>query len=202
MVVREPPTRVDRLSKEACVDHRSVDGTKEFIQTSGVRLASPSLQDGGRSSPLSSGFEFNPIRDEDVHAARGHGIAVQRRTGSVSTVAQLADAPRATRSRSEDKRGEWDPLQAADARDAHRQGVALSSRSSRAGRRMATFSLTPKTNGTCARHDADRRKVAGRMTTARCAVRFNREIQWGCRYLRQQRGVVFDPIRTPLGFQP
>jgi myo-inositol-1(or 4)-monophosphatase len=129
----------ERLTKRRVWIVDPLDGTKEFIQHIPELCVCIALVEAGR--PI-VGVEYNPIRDELFSAARGHGLRLNGAPVSVSSVAALADA-RVLASRSEDKRGEWDPFK--PLMNVILTGsVAYKLALIAAGRADATFSLTPK----------------------------------------------------------
>jgi myo-inositol-1(or 4)-monophosphatase len=116
-----------------------LDGTKEFIQHIPEFCVCVALVEDGR--PIVSA-QYNPATDRMYLAARGAGTTVNGAPAHVSRTAVVADAV-VLASRSEDKRGEWDPFK-------HRMHVELTGSVAyklaelAAGHGDATFTLTPK----------------------------------------------------------
>jgi myo-inositol-1(or 4)-monophosphatase len=116
-----------------------LDGTKEFVQHIPELCVCIALVEDG--VPV-VGVSYNPITDECFAAASGRGLTVNGVRAQTSTTARVADA-RILASRSEDKRGEWDPYKSR----MHVEltgSVAFKLALIAAGRGDGTFSLTPK----------------------------------------------------------
>ena len=128
-----------RLTKPRVWIVDPLDGTKEFIQHIPELCVCIALVTDG--VPV-LGISFNPIRDEMFAAAQGLGLRLNGEVAHVSAVAELA-AARVLASRSEDKRGEWDPYKA-HVHVVLTGSVAYKLALIAAGRADATFSLTPK----------------------------------------------------------
>jgi len=116
-----------------------LDGTKEFINHIPELCVCIALVEDG--APV-LGVEFNPIREEMFTAASGSGLRLNGEPARVSAVGELAAAC-VLASRSEDKRGEWDPFRPL-MRVVLTGSVAYKLALVAAGRGDATFSLTPK----------------------------------------------------------
>src|SRR5581483_459340 len=116
-----------------------LDGTKEFIQHIPEFCVCIALVEAER--PIVA-VEYNPAADRLYVAVRGEGTTVNGATAHVSRTARVSDA-RVLASRSEDKRGEWDPFK-------HRVhvdltvSVAFKLAELATGMGDATFTLTPK----------------------------------------------------------
>ena len=183
----------ERLTKKRAWIIDPLDGTKEFIQHIPELCVCIALVEDGR--PI-VGVEYNPIRDEMFTAARGHGLRLNGALASVSKVARLADA-QVLASRSEDKRGEWDPYKAL-MKVTLTGSVAYKLALIAAGRADATFSLTPKNEWDVCAGTMLIEEGGGRMTDCKGApLRFNREnpLLPG---IIASNAALFDPIRTLL----
>lgn len=183
----------ERLSKRRAWIIDPLDGTKEFIQHIPELCVCIALVEDGR--PI-VGVEYNPIRDEMFTAARGHGLRLNGAPAWVSTVATLADA-RVLASRSEDKRGEWDPYKPL-MRVTLTGSVAYKLALIAAGRADATFSLTPKNEWDVCAGTMLIEEGGGRMTdSSGNPLRFNRAdpLLPG---IIASNAALFDPIRTLL----
>jgi myo-inositol-1(or 4)-monophosphatase len=129
----------ERLGRERVWIVDPLDGTKEFIQHIPELCVCIALVE--RGAPI-VGVSYNPITDDMVSAARGGGTHHNGKSTRVSDVGNLRDA-RVLASRSEDKRGEWDPFKP-------KMNVVLTGSVAyklaliASGRGDATFSLTPK----------------------------------------------------------
>jgi myo-inositol-1(or 4)-monophosphatase len=116
-----------------------LDGTKEFIQHIPEFCVCIALVEDGR--PVVAA-EYNPAADRLYVAVRGAGTTVNGQTARVSATVRVADAV-VLASRSEDKRGEWDPFK----NRVHVQltgSVAFKLAELATGAGDATFTLTPK----------------------------------------------------------
>jgi myo-inositol-1(or 4)-monophosphatase len=116
-----------------------LDGTKEFIDHIPEFCVCIALVEDGAAV---LGVEFNPVTDELFAAARGHGLRVNGVAAHTSATGDVAQA-RVLASRSEDKRGEWDPFKP-HMRVELTGSVAFKLALIAAGRADGTFSLTPK----------------------------------------------------------
>ena len=97
-----------RLSRDRVWVVDPLDGTKEFIEGVGHFVVSIGLVEGGR--PI-VGVLYNPITKETFAAASGLGATLNGEPITVSTLTQL-DRAEVLNSRSEDRRGLWEPFQA------------------------------------------------------------------------------------------
>ena len=116
-----------------------LDGTKEFIQHIPEFCVCIALVEDGR--PV-VGVEYNPAADRLYAAVRGSGTTVNDAPARVSTTSRVPDAV-VLASRSEDKRGEWDPFKSR----VHVKltgSVAWKLAELATGAGDATFTLTPK----------------------------------------------------------
>jgi myo-inositol-1(or 4)-monophosphatase len=116
-----------------------LDGTKEFVQHIPELCVCVALVEDG--APV-VGVSFNPVTDELFAAASGGGLTVNGAAAHTSATAELSQA-RILASRSEDKRGEWDPFKPR-MRVELTGSVAFKLALIAAGRGDGTFSLTPK----------------------------------------------------------
>jgi len=148
-----------------------LDGTKEFVQHIPELCVCVALVEEG--VPV-VGVSFNPITGERFVAASGHGLALNGAPAHTSTTARLADA-RILASRSEDKRGEWDPFKTR-MRVELTGSVAFKLALIAAGRGDGTFSLTPKHEWDICSGAALIEAGGGRITDCHGRpLRFNRE---------------------------
>lgn len=183
----------DRLAKPRVWIVDPLDGTKEFIQHIPELCVCIALVEDGR--PI-VGVEYNPIRDEMFTAARGHGLRLNGAPASVSRVGTLADAT-VLASRSEDKRGEWDPYKPL-MRVTLTGSVAYKLALIAAGRADATFSLTPKNEWDVCAGTVLIEEGGGRMTdSSGQPLRFNRE-KTLLPGIIACNAALFEPIRTLL----
>jgi myo-inositol-1(or 4)-monophosphatase len=181
----------ERLGKKRAWIIDPLDGTKEFIQHIPELCVCIALVEDGR--PI-VGVEFNPIRDEMFTAARGHGLRLNGAPASVSKTARLADA-KVLASRSEDKRGEWDPYKSL-MQVTLTGSVAYKLALIASGRADATFSLTPKNEWDVCAGTMLIEEGGGRMTdSSGQPLRFNREnpLLPG---IIASNAALFEPIRT------
>jgi myo-inositol-1(or 4)-monophosphatase len=116
-----------------------LDGTKEFIQHIPEFCVCVALVEAGR--PI-VGVEYNPAADRLYAAVRGEGTTVNGVRARVSRTAHVPDAV-VLASRSEDKRGEWDPFKGR-VRVQLTGSVAFKLAELASGAGDATFTLTPK----------------------------------------------------------
>jgi myo-inositol-1(or 4)-monophosphatase len=129
----------DRLARPRVWIVDPLDGTKEFVQRIPEFCVCVALVEAGE--PI-VGVSYNPIAEELFAAERGGGLALNGARAHVSSEASLTRA-RVLASRSEDKRGEWDPYKR-HLRVELTGSVAYKLALIGAGRGDATFSLTPK----------------------------------------------------------
>ena len=129
----------ERLTRRRVWIVDPLDGTKEFVQHIPELCVCIALVEEGQAVV---GVSFNPIRDELFAAARGAGLTLNGTPARTTATAELRDA-RMLASRSEDKRGEWDPFKAL-MRVELTGSVAYKLALIAAGRADGTFSLTPK----------------------------------------------------------
>lgn len=129
----------ERLARRRVWIIDPLDGTKEFTQHIPEFCICIALVDDGE--PV-VGVSYNPVTDELFAAARGLGLRVNGRPARCTTTSDVA-AARVLASRSEDKRGEWDPYKSL-MRVELTGSVALKLALIAAGRADGTFSLTPK----------------------------------------------------------
>ena len=116
-----------------------LDGTKEFIQHIPEFCVCVALVEERR--PVVA-VEYNPAADKLYVAVRGQGTTVNGAPGHVSATRRVPDAV-VMASRSEDKRGEWEPFK--DRVHVQLTGsVAFKLAELAAGIGDATFTLTPK----------------------------------------------------------
>jgi myo-inositol-1(or 4)-monophosphatase len=135
----ETADSTDRLAKRRVWVVDPLDGTKEFIQHIPEFCVCVALVENG--SPLVAA-EYNPAADRLYSAVRGGGATVNGARARVSTTALVPDAV-VLASRSEDKRGEWDPFKSR----CHVQltgSVAFKLAELSTGAGDSTFTLTPK----------------------------------------------------------
>jgi myo-inositol-1(or 4)-monophosphatase len=146
-----------------------LDGTKEFIQQIPEFCVCIALVDDGR--PV-VGVEYNPAADRLYVAVRGAGTTVNGTPARVSTTANVADAV-VLASRSEDKRGEWDPFKSRmHVRLTGSVAFKLAELSTGAG--DATFTLTPKNEWDICAGTLLVEEAGGRVTDlAGAPLRFN-----------------------------
>jgi myo-inositol-1(or 4)-monophosphatase len=116
-----------------------LDGTKEFIQHIPEFCVCIALVEAGR--PIVA-VQYNPAADRLYEAVRGGGTRVNGAAARVSATAKVADAV-VLASRSEDKRGEWDPFKGR-MRVTLTGSVAFKLAELATGAGDATFTLTPK----------------------------------------------------------
>ena len=128
-----------RLAKSRVWIVDPLDGTREFTLKVPEFCVCVALVENGR--PV-VGVEYNPATDRLYSAARGAGTTVDGAPTRVSTTEHVALA-QVLASRSEDKRGEWDPFK----QYCHvvlTGSVAYKLAEIAAGNGDATFTLTPK----------------------------------------------------------
>ena len=129
----------ERLTKKRVWIVDPLDGTREFTLRVPEFCVCVALVEDGR--PV-VGVEFNPATDQLYSAARGAGTTLNGSPVRVSPIAQVSLA-KVLASRSEDKRGEWDPFK----QYCHvilTGSVAFKLAEIAAGNGDATFTLTPK----------------------------------------------------------
>lgn len=129
----------DRLDRRRVWIVDPLDGTKEFTQHIPEFCICIALVDDG--VPV-VGVSYNPATDELFEGAPGLGLRVNGAAAHCTAHADVATA-RVLASRSEDKRGEWDPYKAL-MRVELTGSVAFKLALIAAGRADGTFSLTPK----------------------------------------------------------
>jgi myo-inositol-1(or 4)-monophosphatase len=135
----ETADSAERLQHERVWIVDPLDGTKEFIQHIPEFCVCIALVEHGR--PVVA-VEFNPASQRLYAAVRGGGTTVNDAPARVSTTARVPDAV-VLASRSEDKRGEWDPFK--DRVHVRLTGsVAYKLAELATGNGDATFTLTPK----------------------------------------------------------
>jgi myo-inositol-1(or 4)-monophosphatase len=135
----ETADSTDRLSKRRVWVVDPLDGTKEFIQHIPEFCVCIALVEDGR--PV-VGVQYNPAAEQLYVAVRGEGTTCNDVRARVSTTRNVPDAV-VLASRSEDKRGEWDPFKSR----VHVKltgSVAFKLAELAAGRGDSTFTLTPK----------------------------------------------------------
>jgi myo-inositol-1(or 4)-monophosphatase len=135
----ETADSAERLQHERVWIVDPLDGTKEFIQHIPEFCVCIALVERGRAVVA---VEYNPASQRLYAAVRGGGTTVNDAAARVSTTARVADAV-VLASRSEDKRGEWDPFKGR----CHVQltgSVAYKLAELATGNGDATFTLTPK----------------------------------------------------------
>jgi myo-inositol-1(or 4)-monophosphatase len=135
----ETADSTDRLGKRRVWVVDPLDGTKEFVAHIPEFCVCVALVEDGR--PI-VGVSYNPVADRLYVAVRGKGTTVNERPTRVSTTASVQDAV-VLASRSEDKRGEWDPFK----NRVHvtlTGSVAFKLAELATGNGDATFTLTPK----------------------------------------------------------
>jgi myo-inositol-1(or 4)-monophosphatase len=129
----------DRLRRERVWIVDPLDGTREFTLRVPEFCVCVALVENGK--PV-VGVEYNPATDRLYSAARGAGTTLNGTPARVSTTEHVALA-QVLASRSEDKRGEWDPFK----QYCHvvlTGSVAYKLAELSAGNGDATFTLTPK----------------------------------------------------------
>jgi len=129
----------ERLAKRRVWIVDPLDGTREFTLKVPEFCVCVALVEDGR--PV-VGVEYNPATDQLYSAARGAGTTCNGTRVRVSTIEHVALA-QVLASRSEDKRGEWDPFK----QYCHvvlTGSVAYKLAEIASGNGDATFTLTPK----------------------------------------------------------
>jgi len=129
----------ERLSRRRVWIVDPLDGTKEFTQHIPEFCICIALVDDG--VPV-VGVSYNPVTDELFAGADGHGLRINGAPAHCTDTADVQQA-RVLASRSEDKRGAWDPYKAL-MRVELTGSVAFKLALIAAGRADGTFSLTPK----------------------------------------------------------
>jgi myo-inositol-1(or 4)-monophosphatase len=129
----------ERLARRRVWIIDPLDGTKEFTQHIAEFCICIALVHDGE--PV-VGVSYNPVTDELFAAARGLGLRVNGVPAHCTETADVS-AARVLASRSEDKRGEWDPYKPL-MRVELTGSVAFKLALIAAGRADGTFSLTPK----------------------------------------------------------
>ena len=129
----------DRLAKQRVWIVDPLDGTREFTLRVPEFCVCVALVENGRAVV---GVEYNPATDRLYSAALGAGTTLDGAPARVSTTEHVALA-QVLASRSEDKRGEWDPFK----QYCHvvlTGSVAYKLAELSVGNGDATFTLTPK----------------------------------------------------------
>ena len=129
----------ERLTRRRVWIVDPLDGTKEFVQHIPELCVCVALVEHG--APV-VGVSFNPITNELFAAARGAGLTLNGAPAHTSATADVRQA-RILASRSEDRRGEWEPFKPL-MRVELTGSVAYKLALIAAGRGDGTFSLTPK----------------------------------------------------------
>jgi len=129
----------ERLARRRVWIVDPLDGTKEFTQHIPEFCVCIALVNDG--APV-VGVNYNPVTDELFAGAEGHGLQVNGAPARCTDTADVAQA-RVLASRSEDKRGEWDPYKSLMKVELT-GSVAFKLGLIAAGRADGTFSLTPK----------------------------------------------------------
>jgi myo-inositol-1(or 4)-monophosphatase len=135
----ETADSTERLGRRRVWIVDPLDGTKEFIERIPEFCVCIALVEAGRPVVAVS---YNPAADRLYLAARGEGTTVNGAPAHVSRTARVADAV-VLASRSEDKRGEWDPFKGR-MRVQLTGSVAFKLAELATGAGDATFTLTPK----------------------------------------------------------
>ena len=135
----ETADSTDRLGRRRAWVVDPLDGTKEFIQHIPEFCVCIALVEQGR--PIVA-VEYNPAADKLYVAVKGAGTTVNGAPGRVSATSRVPEA-RVMASRSEDKRGEWDPFKSR-CQVVLTGSVAFKLAELAAGNGDATFTLTPK----------------------------------------------------------
>jgi myo-inositol-1(or 4)-monophosphatase len=135
----ETADSTDRLASRRVWIVDPLDGTKEFTQHIPEFCVCIALVEAGR--PIVA-VELNPAADRLYCAARGQGTMVNGERARVSTQRAVAQAE-VLASRSEDKRGEWEPFKPL-CKVVLTGSVAFKLAELSTGHGDATFTLTPK----------------------------------------------------------
>jgi myo-inositol-1(or 4)-monophosphatase len=135
----ETADSTDRLAKDRVWVVDPLDGTKEFTQHIPEFCICIALVERGR--PIVA-VSYNPAAERLYCAVRGQGTTCNDGPVRVSTGSVLREA-RVLASRSEDKRGEWDPFKDR-VRVVLTGSVAFKLAELSRGEGEATFTLTPK----------------------------------------------------------
>jgi myo-inositol-1(or 4)-monophosphatase len=183
----------ERLSRRRVWIVDPLDGTKEFTQHIPEFCICIALVDDGE--PV-VGVSYNPVTDELFAAGRGLGVSVNGAAAHCTSTADVADA-RVLASRSEDKRGEWDPYKSL-MRVELTGSVAFKLALIAGGRADGTFSLTPKHEWDVCAGAALILEGGGRMTDCHgVPLRFNNEkpLLPG---IIATNAPLFDPIRAVI----
>jgi myo-inositol-1(or 4)-monophosphatase len=170
-----------------------LDGTKEFTQHIPEFCICIALV-ADREPVL--GVSYNPVTDELFAAARGRGLTVNGVAAHCTSNGDVASA-RVLASRSEDKRGEWDPYKPL-MRVELTGSVAFKLALIAAGRADGTFSLTPKHEWDICAGAALILEGGGRITDCDGApLRFNSEkpLLPG---IIATNAALFDPMRAVI----
>ena len=129
----------DRLQRRRVWIVDPLDGTREFTLRVPEFCVCVALVEDGK--PVVA-VEYNPATDQMFAAARGAGTTLNGAPARVSTQARVADAV-VLASRSEDKRGEWDPFKGR-CKVVLTGSVAFKLAELSRGAGDSTFTLTPK----------------------------------------------------------
>jgi myo-inositol-1(or 4)-monophosphatase len=129
----------ERLGKRRAWIVDPLDGTKEFTQHIPEFCVCIALVEEG--TPIVA-VEYNPAADRLYCAVKGQGTTVNGERARVSTQRDVAQAE-VMASRSEDKRGEWDPFKPL-CKVVLTGSVAFKLAELATGNGDATFTLTPK----------------------------------------------------------
>ncbi|MGH7788707.1 MAG: 3'(2'),5'-bisphosphate nucleotidase CysQ [Candidatus Binatia bacterium] len=183
-----------RLSRRRCWIVDPLDGTKEFTQHIPELAVCIALVDDGA---VVLGVEFNPITDELFAGGRGHALTLNGAPARTSDVDVVAEA-RILASRSEDKRGEWDPfksLMKVELTGSVAYKLALIA----AGRGDGTFSLTPKHEWDICAGAALIEAGGGRITDCHgVPLRFNQQAKPLLPGIIATNGRLFDKIQAVI----
>jgi myo-inositol-1(or 4)-monophosphatase len=133
---KDSPERLER-KRVWIVD--PLDGTREFTLRVPEFCVCVALVEDRK--PVVA-VEYNPATDQMFAAAKGSGTTLNGAPARVSTQARVADA-RVLASRSEDKRGEWDPFKPR-CQVVLTGSVAFKLAELSCGKGDSTFTLTPK----------------------------------------------------------
>lgn len=180
----------DRLDRRRVWIIDPLDGTKEFInQVPDLCVCVALVEDG---EPV-VGVSYNPILEEMFSAARGRGMTLNGAPARVSGVTELSRA-RILASRSESKRGEWEPVR--PRADVLPMGsVAYKLALVAAGIGDVTFTLTPKNEWDVCSGVVLVREAGGTITD-----RYGKPLRFNQRRTTvpgviATNGPLFDPIR-------
>ena len=130
----------ERLDKHRVWVVDPLDGTKEFIRGVPEWSVSVGLVEDGRAV---AGGVYNPLADHLVLGAEGLGVTLGGEAAA-TTVCGSADGARVVASRSEIRRGEWEPFRSAGFEVIPTGSVAYKLALVAAGLADATWTLQPK----------------------------------------------------------